>query len=484
MKQFKCLLLFIFCGSFFNAQVGINTTSPDPSSVLDIRSGKTLGGLLTPRMTTLERNSIPNPAESLLVFDTDLKAFYYYNTATTSWLKLGNDLTGKRDNYKLIKSEADLVAELAAGGGTNYLLDTHTYYEINGTINLAHSINLNNAYVSGLDANEDVLVYSGGTIFKGNTGGSVRNLTLLGQKAFDITGPGIATSSSLLVQNTIIVNMTTSVGSVSGLGLFFGSINQFVGNANGITYSNIGNLLLSNQAWLASNNGAFETFTGTFGLIEKNSGFSTVDAADVAIDVSMPGLIVGKGIIQGSVFSGTTTATSGIIKGYAATSTYPGYNFNTAWSVDAPGIPKESDDVASGNLFYNSSNVVTINNNAQKLPVNTDAIRLFRTAEGLGLNSENRIIYDGENRRSINILGAISFTAIGGTRYTFSIYKKGIKVIGSDVVADVLQTNARQSVSIICTADVVKNDYLEIYVQKSSNQDEQFLVTSYNLIVN
>src|SRR5690606_36167324 len=133
-------------------------------------------------------------------------------------------------------------------------------------------------------------------------GGSIKNLTLKGAKAFEITGPGSTSTASLLVQNTIIDGMT-NVGSIDGLGLFFGNIIQFLNNANGITYSNIGNLLLNNQAWFGNNSGTFEKFTGTFGLIEKVSGFSTANGSVVAaFDVSS-NPTVNTGIIQSTAFT-------------------------------------------------------------------------------------------------------------------------------------------------------------------------------------
>ncbi|MBO0590022.1 hypothetical protein I2486_01260 [Cellulophaga sp. E16_2] len=55
-----------------NAQsVGINTLTPDESAALDIQS--TTGGLLIPRMTTAQITALTNPADGLLIFDTDKK---------------------------------------------------------------------------------------------------------------------------------------------------------------------------------------------------------------------------------------------------------------------------------------------------------------------------------------------------------------------------------------------------------------------------
>lgn len=74
-------LMYIFCFIITQGQVGINTTTPDPSSILDINS--TSRGVLIPRMTTSERNAILNPATGLLVYDNQLNKFLGYNG--TQW---------------------------------------------------------------------------------------------------------------------------------------------------------------------------------------------------------------------------------------------------------------------------------------------------------------------------------------------------------------------------------------------------------------
>lgn len=466
------LLAFLFIASISQAQVGIGNTNPAATSMLDITS--TEKGLLVPRMTTTQRTAIITPANSLLVYDTDLESFYHYDAtpAPGKWIKM-NSASNQRNNYVLVKSASDLPAP----SGEKITLASNTFYEINGTITLTAPIDLNNAYVAGLDANEDVLSYPGGTVFKGTTGGSVRNITLKGDKAFEITGPGISSPTSLLVQNTIIDGMTTSVGSISGLGLYFGNIVQFINNKGGISYSNIGNLLLNNQAWFASNQGTFETLSGSFDLVEKASGFSTVPNGATGFDVSTTGLTVGTGVLLGTVFSGAGT----YVKPYPATSTYPGYNFSNAWSVNCPGIPREGDSDATANLYFDSSSVVNITDtNPLKLPVATTSIRNFRTNG----NTTNRVVYEGRKSRGINVFASISFTATGGSRYSFSIYKNGVLVPGTEAIYDVLQTNQRQTVSVIGTVDITPSQYIEIYVRKITPGNEQFLTTSYNLIVN
>lgn len=462
----KKLLFFVvlFASLTLSAQVGIGTTNPDASSLLEVQS--TTKGLLTSRMTTAQRTAISSPANGLLVYDTDESAFYYYESASWSRLKGAE----KRDNYVLVKSQADLPAP----SGSVITLDENTFYEINGTIALTASINLNGAYVSGLDATEDVLSYTGGTVFSGSTGGSIRNITITGARAFNISA---SVSESLLVQNTIVANTTTSVGTIANLGLFFGNIVQFLNNADGVTYTNIGNLLLNNQAWLSSNSGTFEKLSGTFGLVQKVSGFSTVSGSARAFDVSS-NPTVGNGVLLSTVFSGTSSNT--YVNRYTSGS-YTGYNFTNNWTVNCPGIPVESDNVATSNLYFDSAPIVNLGSAAIKLPVSTLSTRMFRTSTG---SVSNRVVYEGKKARALKIFGAISFTAIGGMRVTFSIRKNGVLVSGTEVVYDIINTNDRQGLSIIGTVDVNPADYIEIYVERNaSSGSNQFLVTSYNLIV-
>ena len=78
-------ILFFITALFFsqlNAQVGIGTTSPDPSSVLDVNSNSQ--GVLLPRLTTIERNGISSPEISLLIYNTTTNQYQYNNGTMAS----------------------------------------------------------------------------------------------------------------------------------------------------------------------------------------------------------------------------------------------------------------------------------------------------------------------------------------------------------------------------------------------------------------
>lgn len=66
------------------AQIGVGTTSPDASSMLELKSNSK--GILVPRMSTVERTAIATPAVGLLVYDNTTQTFWYYKS--TGWLEL------------------------------------------------------------------------------------------------------------------------------------------------------------------------------------------------------------------------------------------------------------------------------------------------------------------------------------------------------------------------------------------------------------
>ncbi|WP_242118764.1 hypothetical protein [Aestuariivivens sediminicola] len=117
MNYFKpqFVLIAILLNSLVYAQVGIGTNSPDASSILDLSS--TTQGMLTPRMTEVQRLAIANPASGLVVYDTDENAFFHYTG--TEWLKLINenslnDYTGWADYVDGVYTSASPLALTAS----------------------------------------------------------------------------------------------------------------------------------------------------------------------------------------------------------------------------------------------------------------------------------------------------------------------------------------------------------------------------------
>ncbi len=68
--------------------VGINSTgaNPHPSAALDVDASDK--GVLIPRLSSAQRLAILNPANGLMVYDTDLLCVFFYSSVTATWRSL------------------------------------------------------------------------------------------------------------------------------------------------------------------------------------------------------------------------------------------------------------------------------------------------------------------------------------------------------------------------------------------------------------
>ena len=92
MKKKFLAFLFIFSSIYVFSQVGINTTSPSPASVLDIESSSdniNYGGFLPPRVSLVQRNLIPVTAsdDGLLVYliEGTTRCIQIYDGVDAAW---------------------------------------------------------------------------------------------------------------------------------------------------------------------------------------------------------------------------------------------------------------------------------------------------------------------------------------------------------------------------------------------------------------
>ncbi|TGD59661.1 hypothetical protein [Flavobacterium humi] len=482
--------LLLFSAMQLSAQVGIGTSTPAASSVLDITS--TTKGLLAPRMTTAQRIAIASPANGLMVYDTDIKSFHYYDTSTSAWIKVFGDKEG-RLKYKLIKSTdvlaTVLATELAAGGGTKYVLDTSTLYEVNGTIVVNFPIDLNNAYIVGQDAGEDKLVRTTGNLFEGDKGGSVKILTLVASsgQVFNLLGTGGQTQN--LILRDCIIASSASIGKIENFALAFMSIVQFAGNTTGIIYKDITKLLISNAAWFGTNTGTYETYQGTFGLIEKEGGFTEVIGTAVGFDVSANPTITGDAVMDAVVFTGTVT-TGKYINPYTV-GTYSGYNFNDSWGVRCAGIPNEGDTYATGAFYFDRSGapantIATTINTAYKLTGTTVSSNLYRFTAP----TNNRLTYMGKKTRSFQVIANVAYLEVSGgsnAQYVYYLAKVSTPATGS-VVTPITATEAFtdtnsgfvQGFSIAGTVSLSTGESVEVYL-KRINSGTKITMGTYSL---
>jgi hypothetical protein len=102
MKKLLFILVNLFLIQYAFAQVGINTTTP--AAQLDIKSSNQAApantdGLLIPKIDTFPAINPTVDQNGMLVYLTtdvgiNLKGFYYWNNATTTWLPFAGNTTG------------------------------------------------------------------------------------------------------------------------------------------------------------------------------------------------------------------------------------------------------------------------------------------------------------------------------------------------------------------------------------------------------
>jgi hypothetical protein len=108
------------------AQVGVNTTNPDPSAILDVES--TTSGFLPPRMTEIQMNDINSPAEGLIVYCTDCVSNGLQSFDGVKWQSIGN-ITPNEDNLKIIRGNVSElgIKEQGAGFTSTLGVDANSY---------------------------------------------------------------------------------------------------------------------------------------------------------------------------------------------------------------------------------------------------------------------------------------------------------------------------------------------------------------------
>lgn len=101
-----------------SGKVGIGTTTPNDSSILDVTS--TTAGFLMPRLTTTQMNNITSPAGGLQVYNTDEKCTFLYNG--TNWRSLcARTFQQGSEGATLVSrgSSADLTQSITLAGTQN-----------------------------------------------------------------------------------------------------------------------------------------------------------------------------------------------------------------------------------------------------------------------------------------------------------------------------------------------------------------------------
>eukprot|EP01035_Chromulina_nebulosa_P005942 gene5942-8047_t len=166
-KIIASFALFSFTNTICIAQVGIGTSSPDKSAVLDVSS--TTKGFLLPRMTAAQKDLIGAPKKGLMIYQTDAaEGLYIFNGSV--WV-IANGAGGSG-------SYVDLISTQTVGGLKYFLSD----------------INANGLTIGNGGGNIEYNTAVGNNVMMSNTTGTFN--TAIGFQALNINTLGDGNSAT------------------------------------------------------------------------------------------------------------------------------------------------------------------------------------------------------------------------------------------------------------------------------------------------
>ena len=264
MKYKLILLVFLMSliNSLSNAQIGIGTTSPNASAVLDISS--TSKGLLIPRLTSVQRATIANPIAGMVIFCT--------NCGPNGELQLYNGNTWLNPATNTVAATTPILTTSAISDITKFTASSGATIVDNGSLSITA---------------------------KGVCWNSSANPTIANSKTTDGTGSATFSSSitSLSANTTYYVRAyaTTAIGTGYGDQLTFTTLPPEVASFATTTSSDITGYSATISSNITSENGATVTERGVCYSTSINpttsSSKQTSGTGSGAYDITITGLL-------------------------------------------------------------------------------------------------------------------------------------------------------------------------------------------------
>ncbi|HEY8401059.1 MAG TPA: hypothetical protein VIK89_07355, partial [Cytophagaceae bacterium] len=164
MKQFFIFSFLILVTITTKAQVGFNNPNPHPSALIDMKA--TDKGLLVPRLKTAERDAMLNaaskPAHALLVFDTDLNMFFFYDSIPNPdrWLAV-NPWTTEAKTGSVMTTNVSGNVGIGTVGAPTSKLEVNGNTKVAGNVNATGSVTASKFYGDGIIPPGGIIMWSG-----------------------------------------------------------------------------------------------------------------------------------------------------------------------------------------------------------------------------------------------------------------------------------------------------------------------------------
>ncbi len=456
----KKLFTIILCSIFFsvNAQVGIGTTNPQ--AMLDITS--TTGGILIPRLTTVQRNAIPTPPGGLQVFNTTDSVLQIY--INSQWQTVGT-----------IKATSNLVYvsslnDLPAPSGTAITLNANKMYVFSGFVNISPNyLELNGAGLRGTDPGKDGVMsnVAGGILRSTGVSVFIENLAVLPASA-STKGYDFADATGTKFCNLFSGSSVTEIG-IPSLGV--GQISGFKAITIMKNYWNCkdGIKITGAVGKFAS---AYNFITGiTEGSgIEFLSGL-TIDDIDLSNNYFVytgqtgvkvnSGSAINRGRMTSNMYRGVTTYIDGFD------------SYTPSWEM------RQNTYIPNSRAF--SSLYMNNNTTSTSLPGLSTYYKISGssvvTKEQRFTGSDNKLTYTGKEAITSKILITIGAKApAANVDFSIAVAKNGVIIPTPNGSLAASANNQSFQLTLATEVDLVQNDYLEVFIRKNNTNTTGLIV--------
>ena len=333
MKSIFIIVIFLICSITANSQVGIGTTMPDASSMLDVTAIDK--GLLIPRVSLLSASdvtTITTPTVSLLVYNSGFSPNGYYYFNGTIWVQLG--------------VAASASSDWTIFGNTN-IVDGTNFLGTGASTNIDVAFRRNNLAAGKIGANSTS--FGVGAL----SNGSASNATAIGNNALTANTTGtnnVGVGNGALATN-IVGASNTAVGS---------------GALNGNTAT--GNTAVGFNALRVNSNAGNNTAVGTSALAANTTatGNTAVGASALAANTTA----VGNTAVGSSALAANTATNNTAIGTSALAANTTGLN-NTAVGFNAL---TANTGTGNRNTAVGASSLLTTNGGTDNTALGSNAL--------------------------------------------------------------------------------------------------------------
>lgn len=271
------LALSLITGFTAKAQVGINTTEPDLSAVLDIVS--TEKGILIPRLTLSQRSGITNPAEALLIYQTDnTPGFYYYSSSTWQPLSGGSGTYVDLTTNQTIAGKKTFSTDLTVNGNTlgrgNNSVFTNSAFGFSSlAADTTGNFNTATGYRSLFrNTTGGANTATGAEAMSQNTTGIYNTGTGTYALAFNTTGSDNTAAGGFALYLNTSGNGNTASGVYALRANSIGNSNTATGKFSLSANTGDGNSAVGYQSLTGNTTGAYNTAMGLNALVSNTTG--------------------------------------------------------------------------------------------------------------------------------------------------------------------------------------------------------------------